>query len=128
MEGLHSGSQDPWMLAWKAKCSRLYFKGSFTDGPLDVVLQEIKFQEFEWPFQLLGQISSVGACQREREKKRGVIDRYMIQLTASGKTTRLFHNANVVPVCRNLVNSASKSFNISFHCSCYHPTLIVHCG
>lgn len=64
-EGLHSGSQDPWMLAWKAKCTRLYSKGSFTDGPLDVVLQEIKFQEFEWPFQLLGQISSVGACQRE---------------------------------------------------------------
>lgn len=26
-------TQDPWMLAWKAKCSRLYFKGSFTDGP-----------------------------------------------------------------------------------------------
>lgn len=62
-EGLHSGSQDPWTLAWKAKCTRLYFKGSFTDGPLDVVLQEIEFQQFKWPFQLLGQISSVGACQ-----------------------------------------------------------------
>lgn len=36
---------------------------------LDVVLQEIKFQGFEWLFQLLGQISSVGACQRERGKK-----------------------------------------------------------
>lgn len=69
-EGLHSGAQDPWMLAWKAKCTRLYFKGSSTDGPLDVVLQEIKFQQFEWAFQLLGQISSVGACQREERKKR----------------------------------------------------------
>lgn len=54
---------------------------------LDVVLQEIKFQGFEWPFQLLGQISSVGACQREREKKkkREVIDMYTTQLTTSGK-------------------------------------------
>lgn len=62
-------SQDPWMLAWKAKCTRLYFKGSFTDGPLDVVLQEIEFQQFEWPFQLLGQISSVGASRLEERKK-----------------------------------------------------------
>lgn len=57
---------------------------------LDVVLQEIKFQGFEWPFQLLGQISSVGACQRERGKKREVIDMYMIQLTTSGKPPDYF--------------------------------------
>lgn len=68
-KGQHSGSQDPWMLAWKAKCTRLYFKGSFTDGPLDVLLQEIKFRQFECPFLLFRQISSVGAHQGEEKKK-----------------------------------------------------------